>query len=236
MSQTIIMQAGVPQEFYGVANFIRILEAAGPLTLEFMNAGREVAEALDVGEGYAEKFEVGTFDRVRLTSPTNQTVQFITRLGNSIQYDKAPIGDTNIVGSVPLALDAATIAALARDAQRPELPTNNWQSIAAAAAGVPITVFLPAANVNGAIVWAASATEVNAALIQMAFLAKASAPATLVDGEVIAASVVAALGANMHSNIYLPAPQRIAAGLGLYYYPSANGAANYPRHVRYTLL
>lgn len=100
MSQTIQLLAGAPQEFYGVCNFLRVLEAGAPLTLEFYDQGREVAEAVNVGEGYAEKFEVGTFDRVRLSSAVDQEVQFVTRLGNSVLYDKAPMGDTNIVNAL----------------------------------------------------------------------------------------------------------------------------------------
>jgi len=106
MSRTINLLAGVPQEFYEVSNFFRILAAAGPLSVEFYYMGREVAEALDVTDGYAERFETGVFDRVRLVSPADQTVQFVQRLGNVVQYDKAPVGDTNIVNGLPTVVQA----------------------------------------------------------------------------------------------------------------------------------
>ncbi len=204
-------------------NFI-VLASTGPVSVRGDTFGK--LPSLVAGQG----LKMVPFQRLELIDESGAP-NTVTILLAPVEFvNQVFSGSVNVVGE--LALDAATMIGV----QRPELPTHNWQSIAAAAAGAPITVFLPAANVNGAIVWAASATEVNAALIHMTLLAKASAPAGLVDGEVIASSVVSAIGANMHSNIFLPRPQRIAAGLGLYYYPSANGAANYPRHVRYTLL
>lgn len=204
-------------------NFI-VLASTGPVSVRGDTFGK--MPSLVAGQG----LKMVPFNRLELIDESGAP-NTVTILLAPVEFvNQVFSGSVNIVGA--LALDAATMNGV----QRPELPTNNWNSLAAAAAGVPLTVFAPGANPNGAIVWAASATEVNAALIHMTFLAKASAPAGLVDGDVIASSVVAAIGANMHSNIYLPAPQRIAAGLGLYYYPSANGAANYPRHVRYTLL
>ncbi len=65
MSRQITLIAGQPQEFYEVGDFVRILAATDPLTIEFYSAGREIAEAVNVSKGYAEKFDLGTFDRVR---------------------------------------------------------------------------------------------------------------------------------------------------------------------------
>lgn len=100
MTRQVNLIAGEPQEFYEVADFFRLLSAVGPLTVEFYNQGREVSEAVGISKGYAEKFDAGTFDRVRLLSATTQAVQFVTRLGNVVQYDAAPVGDTNIVNTL----------------------------------------------------------------------------------------------------------------------------------------
>lgn len=250
MSRTIVMQAGVPQEFYELSNFFRILASAGPLSVEFLFGGREVAEAIDVTEGYAEKFETGAFDRVRLVSPTNQTVQFVQRLGNVVQYDKAPVGDSNIVGSVPLALDAATLAALesvdlnaatlqalARDAQRPEAPGGNWQNSIAVAINTPIAIITPAANVNGAILWSAGAQDYNAAATPQNFIAKATAPANFMDGDVLCMSKNSTWnGSFLYKEAELVRPARIAPGLGVYFISAFAGAAAGYRYARFTLL
>ncbi len=204
-------------------NFI-VQAATGPVTVRGDTFG--TLPSLVAGQG----LKAVPFNRLELKDESGAPNTVTLLISPAEFVNQVFSGSVVIVGAQ--SLDLATILALGR----PELPTNNWGSIAASAAGVPQTVFLPAANTNGAIVWAASASEANAALIHSAFIAKASAPATVVDGEVIAASVVTAVGANMHSTIFLPTPQRIAAGLGLYYFPTANGAANYPRHVRYSLL
>lgn len=238
MSQTIQLLAGAPQEFYGVCNFLRILEAGAPLTLEFYDQGREVAEAVNVGEGYAEKFEVGTFDRVRLSSATDQEVQFVTRLGNSVLYDKSPVGDSNIVGSVPLALDAATLAAMVAMA-RPLAATGNYKATALINANVADTVFTAAANVNGAILLTAQMSGRDASgFARQAFIAKATAPANVLDGEVVLQSFAIASDTAASSGGQLQAAQFIPAGLGLFYITDLGLTAASPnmRSARYRLL
>lgn len=246
MSRTINMAAGVPQEFYEVSNFFRILAASGPLTVEFYFGGREVTEAIDVTEGYAEKFETGTFDRVRLVSPTNQTVQFVQRLGNVVQYDKAPVGDSNIVGSVPLALDAPTLAALESidlnpatllALQRPTLPTNQATQNAQLVANTAQIVIPAANNVNGAIVWAAEAADQLNPVGCLVLIAKATAPANIIDGEVIATSAAFPISTVVYTHLKTAGPVRLAPGLGLWFIASTAGSvASAVRFVRYTLL
>lgn len=96
MINTIPLTAGQRVEFREPGDFFRVLAAAAALTVEFYENGREIAEAVGIGAGYAEKFERGTFDRIAITSATAQTVQFVTRLGNTVQYDSPPTGDVNV--------------------------------------------------------------------------------------------------------------------------------------------
>lgn len=100
MINTINLTAGQRVEFREPGDFFRVLAATAVLTVEFYENGREIAEAVGIGAGYAEKFERGNFDRIAITSATAQTVQFVTRLGNTVQYDAPPTGDVTIAGEV----------------------------------------------------------------------------------------------------------------------------------------
>jgi hypothetical protein len=141
-------------------------------------------------------------------------------------------GSVVIVGA--LALDAPTINSL----NRPELPSGAWVNNATAVANTPLTVFAPGANVNGAVVWQASAVDAVASVAHQVFIAKASAPATVIDGEVIAQSLVTAVtpGVNVIVGIDLCNPRRIAPGLGLYFISGLAGTSAMMRSARYTLL
>lgn len=204
-------------------NFI-VQAATGPVTVRGDTFG--TLPSLVAGQG----LKAVPFNRLELKDESGAP-NTVTLLMSPAEFvNQVFSGSVVIVGAQ--SLDLATILALGR----PELPTNTWQSIAASVGGVPQVVWTPAANTGGAIVWIASACEGNATLVHMALLAKASAPTTLNDGEMIAASTIQESGASVHAVMRLERPQRVAPGLGLYYYPSANGPANYPRFVRYTLL
>lgn len=100
MYQSQTFAAGVGLEFQEPADFIRILEApAADLELIFYRQGAEVARAQNVGDGYAEKLAV-PFDKVRITSTGGGLVEFVTRLGAQVNYDKPPTGAVSIAGTV----------------------------------------------------------------------------------------------------------------------------------------
>lgn len=89
------MTAGQRVEFQEQSDFFRILDLAGVVDVEFYKMGAKVSEALGISAGYAEKFTDG-FDKIAITSATAQTIQLVTRLGNEVRYDKAPVGNTTI--------------------------------------------------------------------------------------------------------------------------------------------
>lgn len=95
MLDTITLTAGQEQEFYEVGDFFRIMSASQPLTVRFYAQGAQVAESKGVAGGYAERFQAGGFDRIKLLSDTTQTVQFVARLGNQVFYDLPPFGNIN---------------------------------------------------------------------------------------------------------------------------------------------
>lgn len=102
MILTTTLQANQAQEYTERADFFRLLESTGPVEVRFYSNGAEVARAEDVGEGYAEKFDAGEFDKIRISATVNTTVHFVTRLGNVVQYDKPPTGDVTVAGTVQI--------------------------------------------------------------------------------------------------------------------------------------
>lgn len=96
MDITTQLQAGQAQEYTERGDFFRLMDAGGPVNVLFYKNGALVAESEAVTEGYAEKFENGGFDKIRIQSATTITVHFVARLGNQISYDKPPNGDVTI--------------------------------------------------------------------------------------------------------------------------------------------
>lgn len=99
MLNTVTMTAGQRLQFHEPGDFFRVLAATASLTVEFYANGKEIAEAIGVGAGYAEKFDLGQFDRIAITSATAQTIQFVTRLGNIVHYDAPPVGNVAVTNT-----------------------------------------------------------------------------------------------------------------------------------------
>lgn len=115
----------------------------------------------------------------------------------------------------------------------------SYKSTTLMAANTPDTVFAPASNVNGAIVWNAQFITQNATTYGAGYLAKTAAPASITDGDLILSTEHAALiGANQACGATLPRPVKIAAGKGLYFLSTSAevGAGLALRSVLYTLL
>lgn len=132
MLQTLIFTAGETKEFYDIGDFFRVLDATDPITVIFYKNGKEVGEAENVYDGYAEKFRLGGFDRYRITSATAQSVQIVARDGVDVAYDKQPEGTvqvTNWQGAFSQAQATVTTASAqlfaAKAARRYLLIQNN---------------------------------------------------------------------------------------------------------------
>lgn len=103
------------------------------------------------------------------------------------------------------------------------------------------TVFAPASNVAGAVVWAAgiSTTQNNGSNTStIGLIAKSSAPASGTDGDVLLACICRIItGAGEgQANIAFERGRFVAAGKGLYFRNSAQDEAIGYRWVLYTLL
>lgn len=92
-----LIAAGIGQEYTERGDFFRVLEATGAVTVTFYRSGAEVAKAEQIEAGYAEKFDASEFDKVRIDAASNVTIKFVVRLGNVVNYDKAPQGDVNVL-------------------------------------------------------------------------------------------------------------------------------------------
>ena len=91
MLLTTTIQAGTTLEFYEAADFFRLIECNAPVDVRFYTNDSEQVKAEGVSEGYAEKFSI-QFQRIKITSATTQTLQFVVRLGNVVSYDAPPVG------------------------------------------------------------------------------------------------------------------------------------------------
>lgn len=109
MSITATFTAGETEEYFGVGDFFRLLDSTGPVDVVYYLQGREIAEAKNVLAGYGERLSENKFDRVRITSPSAQTIQFVTRDGADVRYDRgaASVQVTNVNGE--FTQEAATV-------------------------------------------------------------------------------------------------------------------------------
>ena len=121
-------------------------------------------------------------------------------------------------------------------AVRPEAVTGNYKSTTDTVANTAELIFSAASNPNGAIVCSAHAFGSNPATTNMAYISKATAPASIIDGDIIA------LGGNKSNNgvtpwyiLDMPSYQYVAAGLGLYFI-SNQALTSGARSCRYKLL
>lgn len=204
-------------------NFI-IQASTGPLAVRGDTFGR--LRGMVAGQG----LKMVPFERLELFDESGAP-NTVTLLMTPAEFvNQTFSGSVTIVGAQ--SLDSATILALGR----PEEAAAAWNSNATMVANTPIQIFAPGANVNGAIVWAAEASDVSASNVQQSFIAKASAPTSPYDGQIIALSQIGALGANIANNCKLDRPVRLLPGRGLYFISGFAGLAGFGRHASYSLL
>lgn len=116
MNEIVSFGPGNLKEFNGVGDFFRVLSATDTLDVYFYYRGKEVSFAESVNIGYWEEFkEPRLFDKVAIKSANAQTIQFATRYGSAVGYDKPPVGNvavTNSAGAYTRLADTPTSAAV----------------------------------------------------------------------------------------------------------------------------
>lgn len=212
-------------------SYFRILTTTGDVDVIGDTFGR--LGPINRGQGLADKQYGRLTIQDRSGAPNSGTIL----VSDANFIDQTLYGSISLFGAV--ALDAATLAALEKTSVMPEASTSNYKSASALAANTADTVFTAAANTNGAILLTASISTRETASARSSFLAKATAPASWLDGEpmLMARMVVADAAANTFG-ADLQVAQFIPAGLGLHYIADvALTAAVYNhRACRYKLL
>lgn len=94
MQQQMNMTAGVPVDFWDVGDFFLCLSAERPVAVRFFEKGRVVHESVVVG-GFSDRF-VSPFDRFQLVTDSDQSVEFLTRFGGSVDYAPSAAGGPGV--------------------------------------------------------------------------------------------------------------------------------------------
>ena len=153
---------------------------------------------------------------------------------NTVKLLIAPGEFTNQILQSLVSIQSSQILQLIR----PEQSTGNYKNNTALAANTPDTVFLPSANVNGAIILSAGfLAGLSTSPPICVMLAKNAAPATVIDGEVfMSGDVLSINGTAYYESGQLAKEEYLAPGLGLYFIASNGLQASWVRHCRYKLL
>ena len=220
-------------------DYFELRTAAAALDLvELLDANNGVIGYLDEAEATDYLRTKTQFSQVRIKNgATPQTIRFYHGTGDS--------GSNRFTGVVSgeVALDAATLAAIDASvvaARKPYAKTGYQNTAAGLAANTPETVFLAAANPNGVIVTAAALASLSGGNVCGfgGLLAKATAPANITDGQVIApirpmsyepANLKYIWGVDLNHDVFVP------AGMGLFWISDVALSAN-PRSVSWKAL
>ncbi len=190
--------AGVNQIFNVSGDFLYVdASSTGLVTLELNNQYNDPSAPFQVSAGFGLQ---ALFKQLKLTwaAQAGKKIRLMYSTGDKV----VPTNSTTISGSVVVSTSGYTYGAA-------------YRSITTLAANTPDTIFTPAANVNGAILW--SGAYVMSSLGGTGvFIAKTAAPASIIDGDVILSPTNFNVGGGNNFGMSIDAPVKIAAGKGLY--------------------
>lgn len=208
-------------------NFI-VQAATGPVTVRGDTFG--TLPSLVAGQG----LKAVPFSRLELKDESGAPNQVTLLLSPAEFVNQVFSGSVAIVGGV---LTDTQLRAQAVGVRTAEAPTGDWKQSGGIASNTPQQIVAPGANVNGLVLLAAGGYDYIAGVNGFTFLAKATPPAGIIDGEILLMSQITAYdGAGTFKGCVLPTPQFIAAGLGLYFVASYATNGGSARHARYRLL
>jgi hypothetical protein len=198
--------------------FTILLTSLGLNVRFFKNSKKkDLGDIKNLLSGLEVWFEVGDeFDRVEIDTFGADTIQIGIGNGqaryNRSQGNVAVTNTANVLVANPIANPVIIV-------DKGDSYGANYKSTTTLAALAPDVVFTAAANVNGAIIQRVSYSSWHATSGGFgAFIAKATAPTTLIDGDVIcSADSISFIGTQQEDSGKLEAPIKIAAGKGLYF-------------------
>lgn len=229
----IVLSGGVVSQLAVSGRYFRLMTTTSAVDVDLMNRGRVVYEAVNVQAGFWAVPD-GGYDGVRITSAAGQTIQVAVSNGNG-GYDRAT-GDVNILPGSSIESITNPVKIQFHNGENFSYGTQNssggsantylltqdggyayganFATLTAQAANTPGTIFTPAANVNGAILWSLSQDVSSATAFHTSIIAKSgAAPANPADGDVL---LITGGAAGAVTTLNLIRSVRIAAGKGLY--------------------
>lgn len=181
-------------------------------------------------QGSKVDFEMKPGRIINLTEPLNGIVIKNASTGanitGKISYGDGQVTDNTTTGSVDLNSNTITALVSAMYTVRPEIATASWADASATTVNTPFTLVAPGTNTNGILLLSAGMTDSVANACVQTFIAKISAPVSIIDGRVLAMSKAMSVPANALIQGELQAPVLIPAGQGLYFMPGATNAAS----------
>jgi len=224
----IALAAGIPFRTERFGRYFRLVSTSAPLVVNLYKRNAIVYDADQVEGGFWAMPDDG-FDAFELVSAGVQTVYVGVSLGNA-GYDRSQ-GSVQITGPLNggwLGVSLTNISSTYADnfagrysalremvfVEDLGIPAgaSNYKSTTTLAANTPENIWSAAANANGAILWAAGSFDVFTAGGNATFLAKATTPTGIVDGDLLASSYYTVSGANNILRTNLAKTTRIAAG------------------------
>ncbi len=233
----VTFAAGESRLFQMSGNYFELIDCPTPVdvVLSDLNGAQRCRMKQAEASFYSKDVD---FSTIQITSAGAQTIRFAYGTGEA--GTRRSTGSVVISGAV--ALDAPTLAALEYVQVRPEPKSAHFSDASALTANTPLTIFTPGSNVNGAILLSADCCYYSGTGgMTQAFISKASAPATVVDGEIFllgrnlsyqSTGTVWVGGGSLSKEQYVP------AGQGLYYISNVSTGADLynTRACRYKLL
>jgi len=209
------LAAGGSQVILADANFYKILTATGDLKIT--RDGGSTVRPMRAGRGERE---------------VEFKALIVTDISGAPNSGTIVVGDSNFIDDTIVLSSAINV--------RPEVQSGFFSDASALVANTPITVFTPAANVNGAILLNANISWADGGALghYEVFISKASAPANTQDGSILLSASTRVYTATTAGWEILQKEQFIAAGQGLYFMDEvALGVGiNSRRSCRYKLL
>lgn len=220
----LVLAAATPKAYPLFGRYFRLVETTSPVDVNLMRRGAVVYEAVGVEAGFWS-IPDGGFDEIAVVSAAPQTIKIGATQGNA-GYDRSAgsvqitSGILNIRDTNGNSLDSlAKLAAFAGSrrlvvAEGGYAPGVIFQSTANLVANTPENIVAALSNTGGIVLHDAMFAGGTAGTTNLfSFLAKATAPANVADGSVLAVGVISSVSAMISPQSI--SQKRIAAGLRL---------------------